>query len=343
MIFVSPSVQPQLFPWFCFRRHICQTDCLSWVFSGLSKEGGLSYNLSNAACNVGSDYTWGRQGFFDLCTLDNKQKTHYQNHKVARNQLFRLFQHEKPLGYQLLILSIQYWQSRASEPENRSGICGFPAPSSPQLLWNNNSQTFKCSARLTLLANQKPEWDRQNKMQCGLGLVEKEAEKYQSVHLHFHRLALLMILPFFIKSHHVESTCLGNVLTQEFALAPYERHSFNEQILLYHSLWLQDEETIKWDQIEGDQTGSLSKTSHRGIQGQMHARRLYRARVMKQKRQDATKECQRKRNQTTESLSLHPVGIGRVCSTDDDSAPARSQVKSQLMSGRDPRRNWDAD
>lgn len=27
---------------------------------------------------------------------------------------------------------------------------------------------------------------------------------------------------------------------------------------------------IKWDQIEGDQTGSLSKTSHRGIQARIH-------------------------------------------------------------------------
>lgn len=36
-------------------------------------------------------------------------------------------------------------------------------------------------------------------------------------------------------------------------------------VLLYHDLWHQDEETIKRDQIEGDQTGSLTKTSHRGI------------------------------------------------------------------------------
>lgn len=33
-------------------------------------------------------------------------------------------------------------------------------------------------------------------MQCGLGLVEKEAEKHQTVYLHFHLPALLMI-PFF--------------------------------------------------------------------------------------------------------------------------------------------------
>lgn len=152
--------------------------------------------------------------------------------------------------------------------------------------------------------NQKPEWDRQNKMQCGLGLVEKEAEKYQAVYLHFHLPALLMILNdsfFFIKSHHVESTCLGNVLTQEFFLAPYERHCFNRQIHLYHDLWHRDEETIKRDRIEGDQTGSLSKTSHRGIQGRMHdgfiVHKLWsRSDRMRQKNV-------RERHQTTESLS----------------------------------------
>lgn len=61
-----------------------------------------------------------------------------------------------------------------------------------------------------------------------------------------------------------------SVLTQEFVLAPHERHCFNRQILLYHDLQRWDEETIKRDQIEGDQTDSLSKTSHRGFQGRMH-------------------------------------------------------------------------
>lgn len=111
-----------------------------------------------------------------------------------------------------------------SQKTEAGSVVFFQHHQGPRLLWNNNSQTFKCSAQLTLLANQKPEWDGKNKKQCGLGLVEKEAEKYQSVHLHFHLLDLLMILPFFNKSHHVESTCLGNELTQEFALAPYERH-----------------------------------------------------------------------------------------------------------------------
>lgn len=70
------------------------------MFSGLSEEGDLSRLLP---------VLWGQtileasRVFFDLCTLDNKQKINNLTIKtinVARNQLFRLFLHGKPLGSQ---------------------------------------------------------------------------------------------------------------------------------------------------------------------------------------------------------------------------------------------------
>lgn len=71
-------------------------------------------------------------------------------------------------------------------------------------------------------------------------------------------------------------------------------------------------------QIEGDQTCSLSKTSHGGIRGWMEA--LQRAGY-----ETEVTGCDKKKGK--ERLLLHPVGIGHVCSRDDDSAPARQRSR----------------
>lgn len=70
--------------------------------------------------------------------------------------------------------------------------------------------------------------------------------------------------------------------------------------------------------IEGDQTCSLSKSSHGRIWGWMEAfqRAGYETEVT---------GCDKKKGK--ESLSLHPVGTGHVCSRDDDSAPARQRSR----------------
>lgn len=81
------------------------------------------------------------------------------------------------------------------------------------------------------------------------------------------------------------------------------------------------------DQIEVDQTGSLTKNPPSEEFRDECMKTLqctsYEAEVT-----GCDKRMSEKRNQTTESLLLHPVGIGRVCGRHNDSAPAwyRSRV-----------------
>lgn len=53
------------------------------------------------------------------------------------------------------------------------------------------------------------------------GAQERRKQRHIKLYLHFSLPAFLMI-PLFMKTHHVESTWLGKGLPQEFVLAPYE-------------------------------------------------------------------------------------------------------------------------
>lgn len=123
----------------------------------------------------------------------------------------------------------------------------------------------------------------------------------------------------------MESTCLGNVLTQEFFLAPYERHCFNWQILLYHDLGTRMKRRSNRIGSKEIRRAAFPKPLTEEFRdGCMTALQCtsYEAEVT-----GCDKRMSKKRHQTTESLSLHPVGIGCVCGRDDDSAPARCRSR----------------
>lgn len=99
-------------------------------------------------CQCGGQTTLeANSGFLIFALQKTNKKQTIQTIIVARNQLFRLFEHEEgkkttwtPIADPLdpVLAEPSFWTRKQKR------VCSFITPSSPKLLWNNRSQTFNC-------------------------------------------------------------------------------------------------------------------------------------------------------------------------------------------------------
>lgn len=100
-------------------------------------------------CRCGGQTTLeANRGFLIFALQKTNKKQTIQTIIVARNQLFRLFEHEErkkkttwmPIADRLdpVLAEPSFWTRKQKR------VCSFITLSSPQLLWNNSSQTLKC-------------------------------------------------------------------------------------------------------------------------------------------------------------------------------------------------------